>query len=799
MESLFQDLRFGIRLLRKNPGFTTIAVLTLALGIGANTLIFSLINGVVLRPLPFDSPGQLYDLWTNLSRFGREVASLPDFKDWRDQGTVFDQVAAYMQGSANLIGGPEPERVRYMRTTANLFSVLKLQPELGRNLVQDDDRPGAPKVAVLSHAFWKRKFGGEPNVLGQTVTLNTTGYTVVGVAPPEMQLFSNVDVIAPLGLDPKQEAQLNRRSDFLRVVARAKDGVPREQVEAQMQGIAARLEKAYPETNTGVGVLVVPLQKDLVGDIGPILLSMWAAVGFILLIACVNLANLLLARGAVRQKEIAIRAAMGARSGRLIRQMLTEGLIISLLGAAVGIVFSYWGLDAALAFAPRDFPFLSRVRLDLAVLGFALLLSVVTTLLFGLLPAVEATGTQLHGTLKEGGRTGASTARQALRRVLVISEVALSLVLLVGAGLMIRTVHQLQASDPGFNPENLLTFRVSLPPGHYDAAHQSAFFNNLISQLRVKPGVQSAAATSDLYVDDEPAYLTFALQGAPPLPPGQGIDAQIRAITPGYMETMQVPLLRGRQLAASDTATSKKVAVINQALVDRYFHGQDLMGRSVSLDGQNWYEVVGIVGNVKQRGAVKETYPEIDLPLEQDPTPAMTLVLRTSMEPGSLISVARQTISNLDPTLPVYAVQTMTDVMSQSRAPQQFQAWMLTAFAGLALLLAAVGIYGVMSQWVAQRTAEFGVRMALGARPAQLLKLVLGQGIGMAAVGTGVGVIGAIVLSRFMRSFLFGVSTYDPATLVSVCVVLLIVALLASYVPARRATKVDPMVALRYE
>src|SRR4051812_3391554 len=757
MGTVLQDVRHTLRMLRNNPGFTAIAVLTLALGIGANTAIFSIVKAVVLRPLPFAESHQLYNLWTQLADFGREAASLPDYKDWRDQNTVFEQVAAYRSGSSNLVSSGEPERVSFMAATPNLLSVLKLQPVIGRLLVEDDDRPGAPKVVVLSNGFWQRKFGGKKEALGQTVTMNTTSYTVVGVAPPEMQMFNRAELVIAMGLTPAQIERLGRRNDFLNVIGRAKAGVSKQQIDAEMGGIAGRLDKQYPNTNKGVGIQVSSLQLDLVGNMRPILLSLWAAVGFMLLIVCVNMANLMLARGAARGKEMAGRAAPGARPGRLIRQLLTEGVVLAIVGAVVGVLLAYWGIDAALALAPKDVPFVSRVGVDRDVLGFAALLALGTGLMFALIPALHGGRIDLNATLKEGGRT-TSSIRHALRSALVISEVALSLVLLAGAGLMIRTLHELQKTAAGFDPDHVLTFRVSLPPGRYNDAQQPAFFDRLLTELRAKPGVKAAGATSTLYVGGEPAYLTFSLQGAPPRAPGEGIDAQVRSITPSYIEAMRVPLLRGRTFNDSDTATSKKVAVINQALVDKYFAGQDLMGRSVSIDGENWFEVVGVIGNVKQRGAEREVYPEINVPLTQGPDSAMTIVMRTATDPTSLVSAARGTVNALDPALPVFAIQTMDDVLAESRAGASFQARVLSAFAMLALLLAAVGIYGVMAQSVAQRTPEFGVRLALGAHPSQVLRLVLGQGMRLAAIGLAFGIVGALILTRFLRSFLFGVS-----------------------------------------
>ncbi|HZP62380.1 MAG TPA: ABC transporter permease [Terriglobales bacterium] len=799
MESVLQDIRFALRTLRMQLGFAAVAIVTLALGIGANSAVFSVVNAVVLRPLPFNRPAELYDVRTRLSQFGPEAVSLPDYKDWRDQSTHFEQMAAYFGGSANLGGATEPERTSFLRASPNLFSVLQVKPVLGRLLVEDDDRPGAPPVAVLSYGFWQRKFGGRADVLGQAVTLNTTSYTVVGVAPPEVQMFNPADVIAALGLTPEQVAKLGRRNDFLRIVARAKPGTSYEQLESQLRDVAGRLEREYPATNKGVGVMLSSLQKHLVGDAGPVLFSLWAAVGFMLMIVCVNMANLMLARGTARDKEMAIRTALGARSQRLIRQLLTEGVVLAFLASCVALLLAYWGIQALHAFAPKELPFVSRIHLDRPVLAFTAILGLGTGLLFSLIPALQARGTNLHDSLKQGGKTSSTGGRHGLRKVLVISEVAISLVLLAGAGLMIRTVRQLQNTRFGITPDHVLTFRVSLPAGKYKDAQQVAFFERLLADLRSKPGVVSAGATSNLYIESDSSYLTFQLQGAPPLPDGEGIDAQVRSITPNYLEAMGVSLLRGRSFTDADRDSTNKVAVVNQALVDQHFPGQDLLGRKLTIDGNDWYEIVGISSNVKQRGAEQQAYPEINLPLAQSATPSMTVVLRTAIDPTALVPTIHSTVASLDPTLPVYAVQTMDEVLSENRAGRSFQAGVLVAFAVLALLLAGIGIYGVMEQSVAQRVTEFGVRMALGAHPSEVLALAFRQGIVVALIGLALGLAGSLALGRFMQTFIFGITAHDPITFVVVSILMTAIAMLACYIPARRAMKVDPMVALRYE
>ncbi|MBA3914335.1 MAG: ABC transporter permease [Acidobacteriales bacterium] len=798
MDILLQDIRQTLRMLRKRPGFTLVAVLTLALGIGANTAIFSLVKAVVLRALPFEEPQQLYRVWTHLPSFGKEAASLPDYRDWRDQNTVFEGLAAYNRAAGNFMGGSEPERVTGSDATLNLFSVLKVKPAAGRLFAEGDANPSAPKVAVLSYSFWQRHFGGRADVIGQGVTLNITTYTIIGVAPPEVQHVIPSDVFLPLALTSAQEQQLSRRSDFLEVIGRAKPGVRQAQIEAQMNTIAHRLAQKYPDTNTGVGIEVNGLQRDLLGDMRPMLFSLWGAVAFMLLIVCVNLASLMLARGAARQREMAIRVALGAKSGRLVRQLITEGLVRAALGGAVGILLATWGTRAALAFAPKDLPFASQVTLDYPVLGFAALLAVVSGVLFTLIPALQGRRVDVNAGLKQDRGAGESAHHQ-LRRVLVISEVALSLILLAGAGLMLRTLDRLHKTAPGFAAEHLLTFRASVAPHRYGEEQQTALFDRMLSGFRALPGVSAAAAANDLYVADEPPYLSFNLQGAPPLPPGHAIDAQVRSVTPGFFETLNVPLLRGRSILDSDDAKAPKVAVVNQALADRYFPGQELVGRSVTFDGKEFRQIVGVTANVKQQGVDQEVYPEIDLPYTQSPSPGMTFALRTQLEPQELVAAARNTIHNIDSTAPMYQIQTMDEILGDNQAPRRFQTALLASFAGLALLLAAIGIYGVMAQSVTQRTPEFGIRMALGAHPAQVLRLVLTCGLQLTLLGLGFGVAGALLLTRFLHSFLFGVSAYDPATLIAVSLVLAATAMLACYIPARRAMDIDPMAALRQE
>ena len=800
MDTLLQDLRYGLRMLRKSPGFTAVALVTIALGIATNTIIFSVVHGVLLRPLPFPGPDRILSVWTQLPQWGREEASLPDFVDWREQAKSFDGMAAVTVGRATLGGTSEPQRIIVGRASTDLWRVLQAPPVLGRTFTPAEDTPNGPKVAMLSYGLWQSRFGGKPEVIGQTIQLNSVPYTVIGVAPEELSIVRG-DVWAPLALavNPAE-----RRSDFLKVVGRLKPGVLREQAQAELNGIAKRLEQSYPATNKGVGIGAVPLHDDLVGNVRPLLLSLWAAVGFVLLMVVANVSSLLLARGAARQKELAIRVTLGAGSRRLVRQLLTESVLLGVMGGALGLGLTFLGLSAILKFVPRTLPYMPPIEVSTPVLLFALGLAVATGLLFGVLPSLSVGRTNLNDSLKEGGRTSLSGTRPGWRRALVVSEIAVSLLLLVGAGLMIRTLYRLQQVDPGFRTDNVLTFRLALPRALYKEPRAAAFYRELVSRIKPLPQVKSAAAVSDMYMTGGSDYLGFVVQGLyEQSTPGNSIDAEPRVVTPEFLGTMAIPLLRGRAFTDMDNEQSPPVALINERLGRRYFPNQDLLGKRISFGDSNgapkWIEIVGIVGDVHQDNLVTASYPEIFLPLAQSPQNAMTIVVHSDGNASGLPGAVRQEVKTLDAGVPIYGVRTVQELMSASTVERRVQMYVLGSFACLGLLLAMVGIYGVMAQAVAQRTAEFGVRMALGARPLQILQMVLRHGVQLTVIGLSIGLAGTLLLTRFLKGFLYGVTPHDPWTLAGVLVLLSGAGLLACYVPARRAMRLDPMVALRYE
>jgi putative ABC transport system permease protein len=800
METLIQDLRYGYGMLVKSPAFAVVAILTLALGIGANTAIFTVIYGVLIRPLPFPQPDRLQALWTLFASGDREGASLPDFVDWRQQAQSFDAMAAFTASSGVLGGVDEPERLIVGRATGDFSKIIQIAPVIGRFFNEAEDKPGAAKVAMLSYGLWQRRFGGRSDILGQTIQISSVPYTVIGVAPAELDVVRKVDLWSPLAMpvDPN-----TRRSDFLHVIGRLKPGVSPDQAQAEMSAIGERLKQEYPVSNKKVSVQTVPLHQDMVHNVRPILVSLWAAVGFVLLIVVANLSNLLLARNAVRHKEMAMRVALGCKSGRMVRQLLTESVLLAVIGGGVGIGLAIGGLDALLKAVPKTISLGPPVKVQAPVLLFSMAVAIAAGLLFGLLPSLSAARANLSDALKEGGRS-AGAERHGVRRALVISEIALSLLLLVGAGLMIRTVSRLERVDLGFRADDLLTFRVMLPPALYKEPQAIAFFGQLVSRLRTLPQVKSAAAVTDLYLGGGSDYLSFVVQGLHESDAlGEAIDAEPRAITPGFLSTMGIPLIRGRDFTESDNAQAAPVAIINQRLASRYFPNQDLIGKRLAFSNPGgplqWREVIGIIGDVRQDSLASDPYPEIVLPFAQNPDTAMTVVVHTTGDSSGLLDAVRHELKAQDANAPIYALHTMSELTAASTAGPSFQMYGMGGFAGLGLLLAMVGIYGVMAQAVTQRTAEFGIRMALGARPSEILQLVLSYGLRLTAIGLALGMVGALLMARFMTSFLFGVSAHDPLTLAAVALMLALAGLVACYIPARRAMHLDPMVALRYE
>ncbi|HLM55649.1 MAG TPA: ABC transporter permease [Pyrinomonadaceae bacterium] len=806
---LGQDLRYGLRGLLKNPGFTAVAVIALALGIGANSAIFSVVNTILLRPLPYKDPERLVTVWEEAAKSGypRDTPAAGNYVDWRDQNQVFEGMAALADESFNLTGSGEPERIDGRRVSASFFPLMGVEPRVGRAFLPEEDQPGATRVVVLSHGLWQRRFGGDVRITGQPVTLNGETYTVVGVMPQGFQFPDReAQLWVPIAFTPQQAANRNRH--YLRVVARTKPGVSVEQAQAEMSNIATRLQQQYPQSNAGLGAVVVPLHEYLVGDIRPALLVLLGAVGFVLLVACANVANLLLARAAARQKEIALRVALGASRLRLIRQFLTESLLLSAVGGVVGLLLSVWGVNVLKAFIPATISQAGDISIDGRVLGFTLLVSLLTGLVFGLAPAAQASKFNLNETLKEGGRDTASGARgNRIRGLLVVAEVAVSLVLLIGAGLLINSFLRLRSVNPGFSTENLLTMGVVLPQQKYtDAARRAAFYAEMLRRVEALPGVKSAAVTNWIPLIKQGDSITVGIDGRPDPGPGKRPSVVTRVVSPRYPDTMGIRLLSGRHFNEQDRADSLNVALISETMARKFWPGEDALGKRftpgspTSTNPDDWITVIGVVNDVKQMELTAEPKPQMYLSYNQAGFFAPRhLVVKTEVEPRSLASSVRSVVWEIDRDQPVSNISTMEEVLSESIARQRFSMLLLGVFAGLALLLAAVGIYGVMSYSIAQRTREIGIRMALGAQKRDVLRLAVGQGLKLVLVGVAVGLVASLVLTRVMTSLLFGVGANDPATLAVISVFLIGVALFASYLPARRATKVDPLVALRYE
>jgi putative ABC transport system permease protein len=804
---LGQDLRYALRVLVKNPGFTAVAVIALALGIGANSAIFSVVNAVLLRPLPFKKPEQLVMVWENATHLGfpKNTPSPPNFVDWQRQNAVFTGMAAMAERSFNLTGVGEPERLDGRRVSANLFDLLGVPPVLGRTFVPEDDRPGA-HVVILSDSLWQRRFGSDPSIIGGAVTLNGENYTVIGVMPRSVQLpaYGNWrdQLWVPIAFTNDEATE--RGSHFLDVVARIKPGITLKQAQAEMETIAARLAQQYPRTNTQIGATVTPLHEEIVGDIKPALLILLGAVGFVLLIACANVANLLLARAAVREKEIALRLALGASRSRLTRQFLTESVLLALLGGGFGLLLALAGVRVLKTFIPATILQIQAINIDGKVLVFTASVALLTGIVFGLAPAIHASHSNLNDSLKEGGRDSTAGRKgNRLRDLLVIGEVAVSFILLIGAGLLINSFLHLRNLDPGFRADHLLTMKVDLSELKYpNGERRSVFFEEVLRRTRALPGVQSVAVAGNLPLTYNGDSCSIAVEGIPDPPPAQWPDVIYRAIGPGYFNTMGIPLIRGRDFTDQDRADSKKVVVISEKTAQHYWPGQDPIGKRLKPGDTNsdvpWREVIGVVKDVRQNDFIAQPKMQMYFAYRQmKNVAANALVVRTSIEPMSLATSVRNAIWAVDKDQPVADIDTMDHIVSEAIARQRFSMLLLGIFAALALVLAAVGLYGVMSYSVAQRTHEIGIRIALGAGRGDVLTMTMKQGLKLVIWGLVIGLASAFVLTRVMASLLFGISATDPITFAGISLVLLAVAILASYVPALRATKVDPMIALR--
>ncbi|HXN74656.1 MAG TPA: ABC transporter permease [Candidatus Acidoferrales bacterium] len=808
MGTLLQDLRYGARMLRKSPGFTIVAVLTLALGIGANTAIFSVVNGVLLRPLPFRDPSRLV-LIAEKSPFPVISTSYQNYQDWRDQSHSFESMEATRASSITLTGAGEPERLNVRMATAGLFPMLGINAQLGRTFLPEEDRAGGAPVALLSYGLWQRRFGGSQDIIGKTVNLDLQPYTVVGILPSGFQILQPADVFLPFMPWAKTLPDDRNWHPGIIPLARLKQGISKEQARGEMIGITKRLEQQYPDYNTGTSADVVGLQDQIVQNSRPALLLLLGAVSFVLLIACANVANLLLARAASRGREVAIRTAMGAGRGRVIRQLLTESVLLSLMGGLLGVLIAWVALGLLLKIAAGSVPQGAPIGLDPWVLAFTAIVSLITGLLFGIVPALRTAKLDLREALNEGSRgSTAGPGQHLLRGVLVAMEIALAMLLLVGSGLLLRSFSRLQEVPPGFQPDHLLVADIPLSPTAYAKPQDRyQFFDRLVERAKALPGVRSAAAASFLPVSGGGSIIHFNITGHPPKSPHEFVAAGYRTITPNYLETLGVPLLQGRFFDRGDNDKSPAVVIINATMARTFFPNENPLGKRLQLGALPdqevpTMEIVGVVGDVRS-GLDTDPQAEMYLPYRQAdlllPVFQLSVVMRTAGDPTLQTTALRSALAEIDPNQPLVKVRTMEENMATTVAQPRFRAWLIGILAMLALVLAAVGVYGVMSYTVTQRTSEIGIRVTLGAQPQDVFRLVVGEGLRLAFFGVAVGLIAALALTRLLHSFLFGISAYDPLTFIGVSVLLTLVAIVASYIPARRATRVDPMIALRYE
>jgi putative ABC transport system permease protein len=807
MDTFRQDIRYAFRRLIKSPAFTVVALLTLALGIGANTAIFSVVNAVLLQPLPYRDSQEIVGIY-HLSEGRRSTMSGPNFTDVKRLATTLQDAAAYTRSRTILTGQGEPVRLDGAQVSASLFDLLGVPAALGRTFRADENEKGKTRVAILSYNLWQQRFGGDRAIVGKRLTLDGVPHEIVGVMPEKFSFPAARAVWTPLeyteDLTTKQ-----RGAWYLQAVGRMKPGVSAEQVRAEIETIGKQLAKQYPDSNEGLDITAVPLHEAMVGDLRKAFWVLLGAVGFVLLIACVNVANLLLARAASRESEFAVRTALGAGRARLVRQLLTESVILSIVGGALGLLLAVWGVEALIALEPQGIPRLTEVRVDPVVIAFTTGLALLTGLLFGLVPAFQSTRSAISSTLKEGGR-GALTTRGGarMRTTLVVTEVALAVTLLAGAGLLIRSFSRLASVDPGFNVQPALTFELSLPETRYaEEAQQVAFFDQLLPRLKAIPGVKTAGAVISLPLSGSSLVLTFEITGRPPLPPSQQPAMQVRVATPDYFQTIGIPLKKGRYFSDEDRANTPQVVLITEAAAKQYFPNEDPIGKKIVLGwgragtkARAGGEVVGIIGDIKDAGLDEPDPPQIYLNYRQWPVEVMSVVLGTAVPPGNVAEAVRRAVYSIDGNLPVANVRTLDELVARSISQPRFYMTLLSVFAAVALALAAIGIFGVLSYAVAQRTREIGIRMALGAHHRSVLRLIVREAMIMASGGVIIGIAAAFLLTRWLVSqLLFDTSAHDPVTFAAVAAVLTFVSLAAAYVPARRATRVDPIVALRAE
>ncbi|MGH9703171.1 MAG: ADOP family duplicated permease [Candidatus Acidiferrales bacterium] len=808
LEIFFQDVRYGARMLRKNPGFTILAVLTLALGIGANTAIFSVIDAVLLRPLPFPQAGQLMGVYATLPSQGvfYNGTSYTNFQDWRAQNQVFEEIAAYQEDALTLTGAGEPQMLNAAAVTPGLFPLLRVRPLLGSTFSEEDDRAGSAPTVLLSERIWRQRFATNPALVGNSIVLDGREFLVKGILPASFN-FPFQHPPADLWIPARQGTFLQtliplRGGHYLRMIARLKPGISRGQAQAGMQTVAARLAVEYPRENKGWGLLVEPYEKHLVGDARTPLLILLGAVGLVLLIACVNVTSLVLARSTVRTREMVIRTALGAGGTRLLRQLLTESVLLSLLGGGIGFLAAYWGVAALRSTLPQDLPRIDEIQVNLSILGYALGISLLAGIVFGLLPARQASKTNLQGALRECSlAAGESAGGRGLRGVLVVVEVSLAVVLLAGAGLLIRSYSALSSVAPGFEPASVQITGLKLPGQRYAAPEQwPRFYDQLLDRLRSLPGVQDVGAAMPLPLTGSRVNMAFKIPGEPQTE--ERISADYAVVSSGFLRTMKIPVLRGREFNSSDSANSEKVCLVSEAFARHYFPGQDAIGQNL-IFGFTYRDVsrriVGIVSDVKFNALSEEPDPMMYVPYRQDPLPVINIAIRLSSTAMAIGPLVRRQVDALDSSLALEDFQPMASILHDAVNPERFRTLLLSLFGLIAVLLASVGIYGVLAYDVSRRTRELAIRMALGADPHAVMKMILARGLRLALVGLGIGLIASLAVTRLMDSLLFAVSAGDPWTFFGVSTLLLLVALLACYVPARRAMQVDPMVALRDE
>jgi predicted permease len=799
--TILRDVRYATRMLVRNPGFTVIALLTFAVGIGVNTAVFSVFNGVLLRPLPYPEADRITMMWLDNRRqaIKEDIGSYPNYRAWREQSTSFEHVAAYSPSNFTLTGADEPERIPGVQTTANFFDVIGLRPALGRLFDEKNETPGNDRVVLLSHGLWQRKFGGTADVIGKTLTLNGNPHEIIGVMPSEMKMPATAQVWRPLA--PAEDLRNATGAFWLPVIGRLKPGVTLEQAQTEMNGIATRIEAADSQMR-GFGAYLVPLHRQLVGDIERSLLVLMAAVGCVLLIACANLGNLMLGRTAARRKELAIRTALGARRGRLIRQIVTETFVLAVCGSGLGLLLAFWATAAFIALGGSAIPRADAITIDGPVLLFTLMLAVVSALIAGLLPALQASRAAVRDHLQEGGREGGTGGSRRTRSALIVAETALAFILLAGAGILVRTLWSMQDVSRGFNPERVAVSTVSLPPTLYAGVNDvRGFYARLLDRVRALPGVESASTGTGILLPLLANSGIYSIEGKPLPPQEERIEYPVEIVSPDYFETLGIELAAGRTFTMQDHADAPRTVIINETLAKLGWPGQDPLGRRMRSGGDNsqapWLTVVGVIKDVRRGEVTRAIRPELYLSALQVTPRTQTLIVRTAADPSAIIPTIRREVQALNPQLPLFATGTLEAELSETLSQPRFRAVLLAAFAVIAMLLASIGIYGVTAHAVGQRTQEVGVRMALGAQRLDVLVLILRQHLAPAVVGVVLGLAGAFVLARFLETMVYGVQPTDPLTMAAMCLLLLGVAVLACFIPAQRATRVDAVVALR--